>query len=59
VADIPVDLARPRTIADLDDAAVSRIAREIRANLGDPDAIGATGAASVVALPATEPELAS
>ena len=26
VADIPVDLARPRTIADLDAAAVSRIA---------------------------------
>ena len=30
VADIPVDLPRPRTIADLDAAAVSRRAREIR-----------------------------
>ena len=30
VADIPVDLARPRTIADLDAAAVSATAREIR-----------------------------
>ena len=39
VADIAVDLPRPRTIADLDDAAVSRIAREIRAYLGDPDAL--------------------
>lgn len=38
VADIAVDLSRPRTIADLDDAAVSRTAREIRAHLGDPDA---------------------
>ncbi len=38
VADVPVDLARPRTIADLDAAAVSRIAREVRAHLGDPDA---------------------
>jgi NitT/TauT family transport system ATP-binding protein len=39
VADIPVALARPRTIADLDDAAVSRTAREIRAHLGDPEAL--------------------
>ena len=38
VADITVDLARPRTIDDLDDAAVSRTAREIRAHLGDPEA---------------------
>ena len=38
VADITVDLARPRTIDDLDDAAVSRTAREIRAHLGDPGA---------------------
>jgi NitT/TauT family transport system ATP-binding protein len=36
VADITVDLARPRSIADLDAAAVSRTAREIRAHLGDP-----------------------
>jgi NitT/TauT family transport system ATP-binding protein len=35
VADIPVGLARPRTIADLDEAVVSRTARRIRAELGD------------------------
>jgi len=35
VADIPVDLPRPRTIADLDEAVVSRTARRIRAALGD------------------------
>ena len=38
VADIPVELPRPRTIADLDDAAVSRTARAIRAHLADPEA---------------------
>jgi NitT/TauT family transport system ATP-binding protein len=32
-ADIVVDMPRPRTIADLDAAAVSRVAREIRAHL--------------------------
>jgi NitT/TauT family transport system ATP-binding protein len=37
VADIAVGLTRPRTIADLDDVVVSRIAREIRAHLADPD----------------------
>ncbi|MEO8570206.1 MAG: ABC transporter ATP-binding protein [Chloroflexota bacterium] len=37
VADIEVELPRPRTIDDLDDAAVSRTARLIRAHLGDPD----------------------
>jgi NitT/TauT family transport system ATP-binding protein len=36
VADIPVDLARPRTMDDLDAAAVSQLAHEIRAHLGDP-----------------------
>ena len=35
VADIAVDLPRPRSIADLDEAAVSRTARAIRAALGD------------------------
>jgi hypothetical protein len=35
VADIAVDLRRPRSIADLDEAAVSRAARAIRAALGD------------------------
>jgi NitT/TauT family transport system ATP-binding protein len=38
VADIPVALPRPRTIADLDDPAAGRTAREIRAHLADPDA---------------------
>ena len=38
VADIPVELDRPRTIADLDQATVSQTAREIRAHLGDPAA---------------------
>lgn len=36
VADVTVDLPRPRTIADLDQAIVSTTAREIRAHLGDP-----------------------
>jgi NitT/TauT family transport system ATP-binding protein len=58
VADIPVDLGRPRTIADLDDAAVSRIARQIRAHLGDPEALHATDPARL-APPAAEPELVS
>ncbi len=35
VADVAVELARPRSIADLDAAAVSRTSREIRAQLGD------------------------
>jgi NitT/TauT family transport system ATP-binding protein len=37
VADIPVDIPRPRTIADLDAPVASRTAREIRAHLADPD----------------------
>jgi NitT/TauT family transport system ATP-binding protein len=37
VADIPVDLARPRSIADLDAAAVSQTAREVRRHLGEGD----------------------
>lgn len=44
VADIEVDLPRPRTIAHLDQATVSRTAREIRANLGDPAANGVADA---------------
>ncbi len=52
VADIAVDLPRPRTIDDLDDTAVSRIGREIRHHLGDPEAApaattSATAAASM------------
>ena len=41
VTDIPVELARPRTIADLDEAVVSRTARRIRAELGDEAATDA------------------
>jgi NitT/TauT family transport system ATP-binding protein len=41
VADIAVDLVRPRTIADLDAAVVSRAARRIRAALGDELAVDA------------------
>jgi len=37
VADIAVDLPRPRSIADLDEAAVSRTAHAVRAALGDVD----------------------
>jgi NitT/TauT family transport system ATP-binding protein len=46
VADITVDLPRPRTIADLDAAAVSRTALEIRSHLGDPQATDRLEAAS-------------
>jgi NitT/TauT family transport system ATP-binding protein len=35
VADIPVGLPRPRSIADLDEAVVSRTAREVRRHLGE------------------------
>jgi NitT/TauT family transport system ATP-binding protein len=35
VADVPVDLPRPRSIADLDAAVVSRTARDIRWHLGE------------------------
>jgi NitT/TauT family transport system ATP-binding protein len=35
VADLPVELPRPRSIADLDAAIVSRTAREIRHHLGE------------------------
>ena len=46
VADIRVDTPRPRSIADLDAAAVSGIARQIRAHLGDPDATSVSGASA-------------
>jgi len=36
VADIPVELPRPRTIADLDEPSAVRAAREIRTHLADP-----------------------
>jgi NitT/TauT family transport system ATP-binding protein len=35
VADLPVELARPRAIADLDEAVVSATAREVRRHLGE------------------------
>jgi NitT/TauT family transport system ATP-binding protein len=38
VADIAVDIPRPRTIADLDEPVAARTTREIRAHLTDPDA---------------------
>ena len=47
VADIPVELPRPRTIDDLDAAAVSRAARRIRDHLADPDASSADVAIEV------------
>ena len=42
VADLPVSLPRPRTIADLDGALVSATAREIRHHLGEAAEDGAT-----------------
>jgi NitT/TauT family transport system ATP-binding protein len=51
VDDIPVDLPRPRTIADLDEAVVSRTARRIRAALGDDLAMGS-------AVPSERPPIA-
>ena len=61
VADIAVDIPRPRTIADLDDPAASRTAREIRAHLADPDAPGTdrTAAAPDPIGASTAPELVS
>ena len=54
VADIPVGTPRPRSIADLDAAAVSGIARQIRRYLGDPDATeGASASASSASSVAT------
>ena len=38
VADIPVELARPRSIDDLDAAVVSETAREVRRHLGEGEA---------------------
>jgi ABC-type Fe3+/spermidine/putrescine transport system ATPase subunit len=35
VADLPVEMSRPRSIADLDAAVVSRTAREVRRHLGE------------------------
>ncbi len=51
VADLPVELPRPRSIADLDEAVVSHTAREIRRHLGEA---GETGedAADIAAVPA-------
>jgi NitT/TauT family transport system ATP-binding protein len=48
VADIAVDLPRPRTIADLDQATVSSTSREIRAHLGDSDALGESASSAGV-----------
>jgi NitT/TauT family transport system ATP-binding protein len=43
IADIEVDLPRPRTIDTLDEAVVSRTAHRIRRHLADPDAPNAEG----------------
>lgn len=43
VADVPVDLARPRSLGNLDAAIVTATARAIRSHLGDP---GGTGEAA-------------
>jgi NitT/TauT family transport system ATP-binding protein len=62
VADITVDISRPRTIAGLDDPAAGRAAREIRAHLAAPDAPGIdrlTAASDSVAASAARPELVS
>jgi len=55
VADIPVDLPRPRTIADLDQAIVSSTSREIRAHLGDPEAAVETGPVGSVEVAVARP----
>lgn len=47
VADIAVELPRPRTIADLDQATASRTSRAIRAHLGDPEAADDDRAADI------------
>jgi NitT/TauT family transport system ATP-binding protein len=60
IADIPVDIARPRTISDLDAAAVSATARRIRAALGDPEgAEPEEGVSSAVTTAAARPGTAS
>jgi NitT/TauT family transport system ATP-binding protein len=60
VADIAVELPRPRTMAHLDEAAVSRTARRIRAHLGDPDAgEAAPSEAPAQSVPSVSSELAS
>jgi NitT/TauT family transport system ATP-binding protein len=47
VADLTVELPRPRSLADMDEAIVSRTAREIRAHLGDSGP-GAVAGSTVV-----------
>jgi NitT/TauT family transport system ATP-binding protein len=54
VADVTVDLPRPRTIADLDGVAAARASRRIRAHLED----GEAGEAGTIRVPITA-ELAS
>jgi ABC-type nitrate/sulfonate/bicarbonate transport system ATPase subunit len=46
VADVVVELPRPRSLGDLDAAIVSRTAARIRAHLGDPITSGASELAS-------------
>jgi NitT/TauT family transport system ATP-binding protein len=57
VADVTIDLPRPRTIAALDDPAAGRASQRIRDALEDDEAVEASGARAT-AIPATT-ELAS
>ena len=62
VADIAVDIPRPRTIGALDEPVAARSTREIRAHLADPDAPGTdrqSAGAGPVGTPAMPPELVS
>ena len=49
VADLPVPLPRPRSIADLDAASVTATAREVRRHLGEGDPDASPDRAAVVA----------
>jgi NitT/TauT family transport system ATP-binding protein len=59
VADISIDLPRPRTIAALDDPAAGRASRRIRAFLEDDDGADVAGVAARTATIPVARELAS
>ncbi len=50
VANLPVELRRPRSIGDLDEAVVSATAHEIRRHLGEPDSVDALPVAGALAV---------
>jgi NitT/TauT family transport system ATP-binding protein len=54
VADIPMDLPRPRSLASLDDPAAGRASHRIRAFLEDDDGGQAAGARGATIPMATE-----